>query len=221
MGRARDISKVFSTSTSLATDSEVSGSYLTQSSASTTYQNQSSSGLVKMVATSISSNGGTSSISSNGTITVSGVNNIYINGCFTSAYDNYKIIYSGNGNQGDATNTGLFARLRASGTDATTSYIFNIIYRYNSTTSSQNSGQSWFQVCNIGDYGSLVEITFAKPFLSEWTHMIATGQGTGSSSNVAVWSNGVHTSSSPYDGFSLQAGSGTVTGTISVYGYKK
>ena len=46
MGRARDISKVFSTGTALATDTEVSGSYLTLASASTTYQTKASNALV-------------------------------------------------------------------------------------------------------------------------------------------------------------------------------
>ena len=76
MGRARDISKVFSTSTALATDTEVSGSYLTLASASTTYQTRATAGLTLLNTTSFS-----------GVVTAD-----IPTGTFTSAYQNYRLI---------------------------------------------------------------------------------------------------------------------------------
>ena len=127
MGRARDISKVFSTGTALATDTEVS----------TTYQTKAAAGLTLLTPTSIVATGGsaTSSISSTGTVSFTSASTISLNDVFSTTYDNYRIIF-----RSTTSTTGqIKLRLRVSGSDNTTSNYSDVTFLVNNTTTrSQN-----------------------------------------------------------------------------------
>ena len=78
-----------------------------------------SPGLAPIIPTSVAVGSGTGSVGATGLITFSGVSSVSINGCFTSAYTNYRVVarYTN-----ASTLSALYCRLRASGTNATNNY---------------------------------------------------------------------------------------------------
>ena len=71
---------------------KVAGVY-TQTQADSRYVNKSVGGMTLIVPTSVTGTGGT--LNPNGSVSLSsvGTSGITINGCFTSAYNNYEIIF--------------------------------------------------------------------------------------------------------------------------------
>ena len=92
MARSRDISKVLSSNTTLATDAEVAASYLTTASASTVYQTKATAGLTLLTPASIANTGGTASIGANGTVSFTSASAISLNDVFSATYTNYQIV---------------------------------------------------------------------------------------------------------------------------------
>jgi len=150
------------------------------------------------------------------TQSVSGVAAVSFNNVFSATYDNYKIVAQTTGTAGAS----LTIRLRASGTDLTSNvYELGQIYvglgtafalgSVNSSTST--SGQA-FVISN--GYRSGGSIDMMSPFLTEYTHW------SGVSAGWLTVINGVQVpNTNSYDGFTALATS--ITGTISVYGYRK
>jgi hypothetical protein len=165
--------------------------------------------------------GGFTTIAQNGLVhietqSVSGVAAVSFNNVFSATYDNYKIVAQTTGTAGAS----LTIRLRASGTDLTSNvYELGQIYvglgtafalgSVNSSTST--SGQA-FVISN--GYRSGGSIDMMSPFLTEYTHW------SGVSAGWLTVINGVQVpNTNSYDGFTALATS--ITGTISVYGYRK
>ena len=208
MGRARDISKVFSTGTALATDTEVSGSYLTLASASTTYQTRATAGLTWIATTDFAS----------------GSTEVILNNVFTSSYRNYRIVISNLGGSGAI--QALLMRLRKSGTNNTS----NIYYRQNTSSSSTTvtAGRTQSTAWTIGgvrDQGPMgVVIDICSPQIST-QKTNATGVFQQNSTTeleliVNAWNHDL-SSSADFDGFSIYPTSGSIYGYVSVYGYKE
>lgn len=222
MARSRDISKVLSSNSTLATDAEVAASYLSTASANALYAPVSSGGLVQLIPTSITNTGGTASISSKGLVTFNGVSTLSLNGVFTSTYKVYKIFWIGR----HSTTTGCLMRLRASGTDsaaADTSYA--------ATYSSGSSGptryiqglNSAFETGAAWDQYNQKEITLSNPTDTTYEKMFFLTWASRNSSNG--YEGGVYAgwkaSTTSFDGFSLIPSAGTMLGQISVYGIRE
>jgi hypothetical protein len=225
MGRARDISKVFSTGTALATDTEISAfNYLTQSSASTVYQTKAATGLTLITPTSIAATGGSGSISATGTVSFTSASAISLNGCFTSTYDNYKIVI--NNILGTTDNVYLTTRFRVSGTDnSSANYYWGSFYVdiTNSTSGIQRgSGDTTIQLgYTPRNDSSGLSYDITSPFLTAPTSLTGQTVSRASSSRIAIAFQGHYSSSTSFDGVSIFPQSGTITGTLSVYGYNK
>ncbi len=212
MARSRDISKVLSSSTSLATDAEIAAAYAPIAAG----------GLVQLIPTSITNTNGTASISSRGTVTFSGVSTLSLNGVFTSTYRNYKIFWTAR----HSTDTGCLMRLRANGTDSTagdTSYV--AIYGGNSAGPSRyiqglnsafETGAAWSQY-------NQKEITLSNPTDTTYEKMffLTFAARNGSNFYEAGTYGGWKASNASFDGFSLIPSSGTMLGQISVYGIRE
>jgi hypothetical protein len=227
MGRARDISKVFSTGTALATDSEVSGSYLTQSSASTVYQTKATAGLTLLTPTSIANTSGTASIGANGTVSFSGASTVSLNGVFSSAYKDYKFVFDCVGSTFDF----IRLRMRASGTDnSSNNYKWTIL---NSQFNQVNgnwapAGNTTLQSSILFTYmyngfPTYMEGIINRPQATEYTSLNAFGNYVqdATTGGYSQYTNGALTVTTSYDGFSLIPASGNMTGSLSVYGYNK
>lgn len=202
MARSRDISKVLTSSTALATDAELSA-YLLQSSASTTYQTKATTGLTLVSRTSFS-----------------GVSTHSVNNVFTSTYRNYKYIVDITA--ASATSAFLSMRLRANEIDTSANYD-NITINSAGTvyTFRNDTGTDKWPLTFI--YSSFPDISYAsgeilKPNLAAKTMWSVFGRYATTTLWTAV---GYQTDSTQFDGLSIIAGSGTMGGVLSIYGYNE
>jgi len=153
----------------------------------------------------------------------SATSTVNVNSCFSSTYRNYRI-YINNSTTGGASDY-VQIRLRASGTDSSTTYKYNgQTWFSNSTTPQTPTGNPTTQFAyenssiNLKGWFDLLD-----PFAALYTgyNGFATANNTstsGTSESATNW--GQHYTATSYDGFSILFNSGSCTGNISVYGYK-
>jgi len=133
---------------------------------------------------------------------------------FSSTYDNYYINFIGT----TSSNTGLFFRLRANTTDASTNYSRQQIEAVNATTyissaTSQTSG--YFG--SVRTDRSANDLYLYSPFLATQTIGFVNANG-GAGDAIAI-QNSRHTDTTSYNGITVLPGGGTITGTLLIYGY--
>ena len=151
------------------------------------------------------------------TTSFSGVSTQSVNDVFSATYTNYRIVLTGTGSDNQT------FRLRVSGTDNTTSN-----YQYqklvvNSTTVSgaRTTAGTSFEINGMSDGQALNVIELSNPgaALTTGFHFIG-----GYNLNATIFLyhiHGYHNVATAYDGFTILPGSGTITGSVSVYGYNK
>jgi hypothetical protein len=204
MGRARDLANILSSSGNVALDSEM--------------------GLSLITPTSIATTGGSGSISSSGGVSFTSASAISLNDVFSATYTNYRILIDTDASEADA---GLQMRLRVSGTDNTSSnYRFGTGYLTTSgaaTFSGQNSAglaTSW-RVLAVGSAGRAIAChDIFNPFSTEETGFVG-GWFQISTNGFSHFGSGNMSVTTSYTGFTLFPTAGTITGTVSVYGYNK
>jgi hypothetical protein len=206
MGRARDIANIIN-----------SGTFITPASASTTYSTLGNEGLVKIIPGSISNTSGTSSVSSSGLVTYTNVGTISLNDVFSSTYDNYRIVING-------------------GVHSTTSNLI-LRYRYGTTDDSQNVYYLQYSqvrqdgASDIGAFNPTTGFVIAvggsgvDPLVIVERQLARiTGYAFNQSSNGSFGHrsfSGKHNNmNQTYHGFTLTASTGTISGTVKIYGYK-
>jgi hypothetical protein len=171
-------------------------------------------GLAKVVPTSIAVGSGSGSSDANGNVTFSSASSVSLNGCFSSAYQNYKVVL----NISASGSSDLQMRFRASGSDATTNYNrYGIAVNSSGSTVNYGSGttQAFFYVVQTSGIDTGAEFNLYSPFETIATRIVATSSG----GTSPVFMGGRHTTASSYDGFTLYPDSTTITGTVRVYGY--
>jgi hypothetical protein len=206
MGRARDLANILSSSGNVALDSEL--------------------GLSLITPTSIATTGGsaTSSISSTGAVSFTSASAISLNGVFSSAYENYKIVIN---ITGVSTQMDILMRLNNNGTDNTSGvYSRGGVYNYiNGTpTALASVGDTKWQLgfvnSGTGSKNAFGIDVFRPNIVAETT-----------AASLGVWNNNVtfagffcgylHDSAASFNGFTVYPNTGTInSGTIRVYGYK-
>jgi hypothetical protein len=147
-----------------------------------------------------------------------GVSSVIVTGAFSSAYENYRIIFSG-GVASGATYTLL--QLRTGSTTATTGYyraMWYVDYAASSGAQAAANTSSW-RAGYATLYSASGTIDILSPFLATQTTM--NSNASGALPNEAIYMHGgYHTGATSYDQFVLSTTSGTLTGgTIYVYGY--
>jgi hypothetical protein len=155
------------------------------------------------------------------TTTMSAVASQSVNDVFSSAYNNYLIHLN---ITGSTTLTGVDMRLRVGGVDNSSSNYARSQLLQDSTTvtGSRNTGQtSWTNVTGIvSTERTFTQLTVTQPFATLHSGMIGDVIESINSSvyqKRSAWGTNVTTS---YTGFTLIPSTGTMTGTIAVYGYK-
>ncbi len=206
MGRARDLANILSSSGNVALDSEM--------------------GLSLITPTSIAATGGsaTSSISATGTVTFSGASSISLNGIFSSTYKNYRLQIN---QSSGSTNASLKLRLRSGSTDDSGgNYAYAGLYTRSDSaaiTSYRDAiGQTSFA---LGDFNSsrptIVDIDIYNPQVATQTTTRVSCSNPDTSNTIFHFLNmGYHNQATSYDAASIITTSGTITGTVSVYGYR-
>lgn len=197
---------------SVASEVESLATYATQSYA----DNLPGSKLI--VPSSVAVGSGSGSISTQGTITFTGASSISINGCFSSAYDEYKITIQ----ETASGNVALYWRGRTSGTDNSNSnYDWRTFYN-DRTTLAVNTGTDNTSSAQFSDTGSsrsshILEVI--NPFLSQPTQVFSRNYISDGNGYVKYGGSQFDTTTS-FDGITFYLGSGTFSGTIRIYGYK-
>ena len=178
--------------------------------------------LIQIVATSVAKGAsGSASVDSKGNVTFSGTESISVNGVFSSTYDAYYITFA-------ATATGLSSyRNRLSGTDASgaTDYQFQYKGTYGAGTDLSGGSTGASSVNYFGNVNSGTQIIYTQFWLNNvakadvTTGNLMTLYNDGSNRHART-GNLWHTLSTAYDGFSI-INSGTMSGTIRVYGHNQ
>jgi hypothetical protein len=176
-------------------------------------------GLLQVTPTSLSvGSTGSATASTNGTVTVTGGQWIILNGIFSDRFTNYKII-------ADLTpsvnNDSLYIRGATGGTANTTAVYYWggqwVYYTGSSSITSGNGGTSLYNGVAFSNSAKNSVITeVANPFPNSATqfHWV-------SSANTGYFgqAQGIYNNSASFDGVQLYFQSGTITGTVRVYGY--
>jgi len=173
---------------------------------------------------SVSVGSGSATVSGNGQISFSGASSVSINNCFSSTYDNYRIIINPTAAVGtDAT---LSFRYRASGSDiSTTTYTGQRIVYFGTTivastnvTGNTLHSLSLISTSRANQYYANIEVH--GPFLPRKKNfrvdINTVGEaGTFYSETHGGWND----TTTSVDGFSIFTSGTSITGIIRVYGY--
>jgi hypothetical protein len=153
------------------------------------------------------------------TTTFSAVASQSINDVFSATYDNYRIVLKVASSAG----SDIRLRWRVGGSDnSTASSYFTQRSQFDGTTFNGARTNDTFALFGISDAGlvSSISADIQSPFLTEQTLFTNLTARTGG--NTISWVlSGHHNQSTSYDGFSFFPTSGTITGQISVFGYRK
>ena len=197
---------------SVASEVESLATYATQSYAS------SQPGMKMIVPTSITVGSGSGSVDTNGAVTFSAASTVSINGCFSSTYDNYQIIVT---NLTNSTNSNIQFRMRVAGVDASgaATYKYQGFYSDGGTLGNESySTTQWgLGIANTTPTG-MIDFSLYEPFLARATKMKSMAWDAPAEQTLVY--TGTHTPATSYDGFTTLNNSGTITGTIRIYGYK-
>ena len=153
----------------------------------------------------------------------SAASTINLNNVFNSSYSNYRVICNVTAVSVNDQNINL--RLRVGGTDNSTasSYQRSLLRVINGSVSSSQLSDNYtlFGQTNT-TVGCIITADFFNPFATAPTKFVGNFHAGGSGTEAWYLANigCYHTQSTSYDGFSLLPASGTITGTIKVYGYK-
>ena len=175
--------------------------------------------------TTLQSNSGLQLVKAETTFT--GQTSFNVPNIFTSEYTNYLINFRW---LAATSNGGILAQLSASGTAAATNYNYMrvIAYGASSLISARSTAQTSFQVSSqaggaTGIY-QWAQLQLSGPQLAQPTLMAVSGALQDGSAyitpDVEIF-NGNHSTATAYDGLTVIAQTGTLTGTYTVYGYGK
>jgi hypothetical protein len=150
-------------------------------------------------------------------VTVSAAATISLNNVFTTTYDSYIVEWTAIASTG----TDIVGRLRASGTDLSTTY-FTSGYLYSTAGAISGYGAGVTDRIYLAQFGSggysSGSIKFMNPALARYTNFIHDSTST---SQPIYHGGGSVQNTTTYDGFTLFTnGTGTMTGSIRVYGLR-
>ena len=204
------------------TTTQADNLFLTQSSASTTYSPVAAGGLVLMTPTSIAATGGSGSISSTGTVSFASASAISLNDVFSTTYDNYRIVLELTG----STNNAINMRMRVAGADnSSANYWNNRTLGQATTVASDGATTADTSFLRVAEFESGIS-TGSYDLFSPFKTQITSIQGLNQFRYAAFYQHsemktGQMTVTTSYTGFTLIPTAGNITGTISVYGYRK
>jgi hypothetical protein len=158
-----------------------------------------------------------------GTVSFSAASSVSLNDVFSTTYNKYKILLDV---QCSATPEIRF-RLRSSGSDNSTSnYYFTGFYSFSSDTTIGNDNlykgdpDTAWAIGIGGNNQTAINVDLVSPFLSTYTSFVAqSGCMVNTNEAYSLNTNGGFAGTTSFTGFTLIPSTGTITGTVSVYGY--
>ena len=154
------------------------------------------------------------------TVSFSGVASQSFNNVFSATYDNYLVLFSGN----LSTTASIEFRLRVGGVDNSTasSYLRQFLRVENTVVT---GGRVTANIAKVGqaenNLRSSFELTIFNPFQATATPFTSVLNVIESSVLIFDVLSQIHNVTSSFDGFTLSASSGTITGSIGIYGFNK
>jgi hypothetical protein len=140
-----------------------------------------------------------------------------INDVFSATYNNYAIVVSAVFSNAGSINM----RLRVAGSDNTTanSYVRQVVEANNTSVSTSRATSTGWP---LGGFGTalvnLAIVDITNPFLASATGFFSRIERSLDSAVVHI-SAGTHNQTTSYTGFTIYPDAGTMTGSVSVYGY--
>jgi hypothetical protein len=174
-------------------------------------------GLKNVVPTSVVVGSGSATTNSLGTVTFSGVSKVILNNVFTSVYSNYKAVLNLTSTTDGAD---LWFRFASGGTENTnTSYRRQGLRVANTTlTNWTSTPEAYFYFCPTGNQVPAAEVTFFSPQANRETKMLSHAFSFLSGTFQYTSTGGWFDTTTQFDGVSLGISSGTMSGTLSIYG---
>ena len=139
---------------------------------------------------------------------------VNINSCFSSTYQNYVILMNVTG----TTDANITIRLRASGTDSSTNYLYQNMTASNTTVSANRDAAATFFIAGFArsSGNSFSTINLSNPFVAAESSVIIAHEDP--NGPAQFYETGKHTTATSYDGITFAVSGGTMTGSIRVYG---
>lgn len=179
-------------------------------------------GLAKIVPSSVAVGSGTGSANALGTVTFSGVSSLSLNDVFSSTYANYRI----NLKAQTSTEADCNMRMRSSGSDDSSgNYFMQLAGGADSTNfAGLNSSITYWYQGGGGRRWHTMAADLLEPNVADNTFMISLSGDRGTNANInannrVVMQNNWLTTSTQYTGITFYPSSGTMTGTVTIYGY--
>lgn len=157
---------------------------------------------------------------SGGKVSFSASSSISVNGCFSSAYTNYKLIVNA---KGGATSEAVRIRFRANGVDTSSAYYTHAVYTTHTAGPSRNYNANEAQgyIGWSADISYNINVELHNPFQSDYTSWTSTSNGIGSNTATAGTLWGMQYTTTAFDGFNISPTSGTLTGSVRIYAYRE
>lgn len=185
------------------------------------YTNDRQTGLMPVKPTSVTAVSGTATINAQGKISFTGCSIIRVAGAFTSKFDNYRIILTGE--NGTAQNN-LHFKLSASGTDNSTQYYVGQQYISSngnvggySAHGSTDLAFNWLNNYAPRHIGTVMELQ--SPAQAAFTDYQYTSVGHHPIGVIHMTGAGLHGVATAYDGFAILTETATFSGTVQILGY--
>lgn len=156
------------------------------------------------------------------TQTFSAATTVSVNNCFSTTYDNYRILVAVS-----SSTSNLNIRMRSSGTDNSSSnYYFNGPEMSTSSVTSPSAARSigLQNYAITGIYGTgpgYASIDIYAPYLAQKTALTSSAITNGDTDLFQRLMSMLMNVTTAYDGFTIYPASNTITGSLSVYGYRK
>jgi hypothetical protein len=142
---------------------------------------------------------------------------VNINGCFSAAYQNYRVYLNLNG----PTAAEIRVRLRSAGTNATTGYTTQVLQAAGSSVFAvrDTTSQAW-SIAAVRSAGrTFSPFDVSNPFVAAESAFMAPANDPASGATLDIRS-GSHSTALSYDSLAFFLDAGTFTGTIRVYGLR-
>jgi hypothetical protein len=155
------------------------------------------------------------------TTSFSAQSTVSLNNVFTTAFDNYRIIFEASGS---TTSQNVGARLRVAGADNTASTYNQQIGEFSGSSAAgfrENNANIWTRISTVNSTSPvLATMDIASPALSRFTTQTGTRQVEPTTSTQIQLVGSAFANTTVFDGISFIVGTGTMTGTVRVYGYR-
>lgn len=179
-------------------------------------------GLVPIVPSSIAVGSGTASVGTTGAITFTGVSSVSLNNVFSSSYRNYRMTLSV---PVSSALTSVSIRFRTGTTDNSSNlyYQYWTLKRITGTLQDNSGGPSTSYALlsknSTNNLGTWTGDIMSPNVTSQSTNATGLAVGSDGSGSYNLFSTVLFDATTAFDGLTILSSSGTMTGSVSIYGY--